>query len=65
MKKKIYKENTYLEVVHHCSLESPIASIRSEPIVLPSSGEFTTTVPGHCHHTGVVETNQITQLLVD
>jgi hypothetical protein len=65
MKEKIYKENTYPEVVRHCSLGSPVASIRSEPIVLPSSGELTMTVPGHCHHTQVVETNQVTQHLVD
>jgi hypothetical protein len=66
MKKKIiYGENIYLEVMRHCSLGSPIASIRSEPIVLPSSGELTMTVPGKCHHTRVVETNQVTQHLVD
>jgi hypothetical protein len=65
MKKKIYGENTYPEVVRHCSLGSPVASIRSEPIVLPSSGELTTTIPGQCHHTRVVETNQVTQHLVD
>jgi hypothetical protein len=66
MKKKIiHGENTYLEVVRHCSLGSPIASIRSELIVLPSSGELTTIIPGQCHHTQVVETNQVTQHLVD
>jgi hypothetical protein len=65
MKKKIYEENTYPEVMCHCSLGSPVASIRSKPIVLPSSGDLTTTVPGHCHHTRVVETNQVTQHLVD
>ncbi len=64
MKKK-YEENTYPEVVRHCSLGCPVASIRSEPIVLPSSGELTTTVPGHCHHTRVVEMNQVTQHLID
>jgi hypothetical protein len=33
--------------------------------MLPSSGELTTTVPGQCHHTWVVEMNQVTQHLVD
>jgi hypothetical protein len=66
MKKNIiYGENTYPEVVRHCSLGSLIASIRSELIVLPSSDELTTTVPGKCHHTWVVERNQVTQHLVD
>jgi hypothetical protein len=65
MKKKIYEENTYPEVVHHCSLGSPVASIRSELIVLPSSGGLTTTILGHCHHTWVVDMNQVTQHLVD
>jgi hypothetical protein len=51
--------------VRHYSLGSPIASIRSKPIVLPGSGELTTTVPRHCHHTRVVETKQVTQHLVD
>jgi hypothetical protein len=49
----------------HYSLGSPVASIKSELIVLPSSGELTMIVPGHCHHTRVVETNQVTQHLVD
>jgi hypothetical protein len=66
MKKKIiYGENTYPEVMYHCSLSRPVASIRSELIVLPSSGELTTIIPGQCHHTRVVETNQVTQHLVD
>jgi hypothetical protein len=64
MKKK-YEKNTYPEVVRHCSLGGPVASIRSELIVLPSSHKLTTTVPGHCHHPRVVETNQVTQHLVD
>jgi hypothetical protein len=66
MKKKIiYGENTYPEVVHHCSLGSPVASIRSELIVLPGSGELMTTVPRQCHYPQVVEMNQVTQHLVD
>jgi hypothetical protein len=64
MKKK-YEKNTYLEVVRHCSVGGTVASIRSEPIVLPSSRELTTIVPGHCHHPWVVETNQVIQHLVD
>jgi hypothetical protein len=63
--KKIYEENIYPEVMRHCSLGSPVASIRSEPIALPSSGELTMTINGHCLHTRVVETNQVTQHLVD
>jgi hypothetical protein len=51
--------------MRHCSLGCPVASIRSELIVLPSSGELMTIVLGHCHHTQVVETNQVTQHLVD
>jgi hypothetical protein len=51
--------------MRHCSLGGPIASIRSEPIVLPSSHELTMTVPEHCHHPRVVEANQVTQHLVD
>jgi hypothetical protein len=65
MKKKIYEENIYPEVMHHCSLGNPVASIKSESIVLPSSGELTMTAPGHCHHRRVVEMNQVTQHLVD
>jgi hypothetical protein len=64
MKKK-YEENTYPEVVRRCSLGSPVASIKSKPIVLSSSGELTTTILGHCHHTRVMEMNQVTQHLVD
>jgi hypothetical protein len=64
MKKK-YEKNTYTEVVRHCSLGGPVASIRSKPIVLSSSHDLTTTVPGHCHHPQVVETNQVSQHLVD
>jgi hypothetical protein len=37
--------------MRHSSLGSLVASIRSEQIVLPSSSELTTTVPGQCHHT--------------
>jgi hypothetical protein len=59
------KKNTYPEVVHHCSLGGPVASIRSEPIVLSSSHKLTKTIPGHCNHPRVVETNQVTQHLVD
>jgi hypothetical protein len=59
MKKKIWK-NTYLEVMRHCSLGGLIASIRSEPIVLPGSHELTMIVPRHCHHPRVAETNQVT-----
>jgi hypothetical protein len=47
------------------SLGGPIASIRSEPIVLPSSRKLTMIVPGHCHYLWVVETNQVIQHLVD
>jgi hypothetical protein len=65
MKKKKYGENTYPKVVRRCSLGSLVAFIRSESIVLPSSGELMMTVPGQCHHTRVVETNQVTQHLVD
>jgi hypothetical protein len=48
----------------HCSLHGHM-SIKSEPIVRPSSRELTTTVLGHCHHPRVVEMNQVTQHLVD
>jgi hypothetical protein len=65
MKKKIYDANTYPEVVRHYSLDSPVASIKSELIVLPSSGELMTTIPGYCHNTQVVETYQVTQHLID
>jgi hypothetical protein len=58
-------ENTYLEVVRHYSLGIPIASIWSKPVVLPSSGELPVTIPGQCHHTQVVEMNQVTQHPVD
>jgi hypothetical protein len=58
MKKKIINgENTYPEVMRHCSLGSPVVSIWSKPVVLPSSGELPTTIPRQCHHTRVVETN--------
>jgi hypothetical protein len=61
----MHVENTYPEVVHHYSLVIPITSIWSKPVVLPSSGELPVTIPGQCHHTRVVETNQVTQHLVD
>jgi hypothetical protein len=51
--------------MHHCYLGSPVASIRSELRVLPSSGELTTTVLGQCHHTRVGDMIQVTQHLVD
>jgi hypothetical protein len=63
--KKNYKKNTYPEVVRYFSLDGPVASMRSEPIMLSSSHELTMTVPGRCHHPRVVETNQVTQHLVD
>jgi hypothetical protein len=66
MKKKImHGEKTYLEVMSHWSLGSPIVSIRSKPVVLPSIGELQVTILGLCHHTRVVDTNQVTQHLVD
>jgi hypothetical protein len=66
MKKKImHGENTYLEVVRHYSLGIPVSSIWSIPVVLPSSGELSATILGQCHHTRVLEMNQVTQNLVD
>jgi hypothetical protein len=59
----MHKENTYPEVVRHCSLDSRIVSIWSKTVVVPSSDE--TTIPGQCHHIQVVKTNQVTQHLVD
>jgi hypothetical protein len=61
----MHEENTYPEVVQHYSLGSPVVSIRSKTVVVPSSGELPATIPGQCHHTRVVETNQVTQYLVD
>jgi hypothetical protein len=58
-------EKTYSEVVRHCSLGTPIISILSKLVVLPSSDEIPTTIPGQCHHTRVVEMNQVNQHLVD
>jgi hypothetical protein len=52
---------TYPEVVHHCSLDSLVVSIRSKPVVLPSSGELLATILEQFHHTRVVETNQVSQ----
>jgi hypothetical protein len=60
----MHVENTYLEVMHRCSLGVPVASIRSKPVVLPSSGELPATILGQCHDIRVVETNQVTQHLV-
>jgi hypothetical protein len=51
--------------MHRCSLGVPVASIRSKPVVLPSSGELPATILGQCHDIRVVETNQVTQHLVD
>jgi hypothetical protein len=55
----------YPEVVCHYSLGNPVVSIRNKPVVLPSSGELPVTIRRQCHHTRVVETNQVTQHLVD
>jgi hypothetical protein len=66
MKKKImHGENTYSEVVWHCSLGSLVVSFQSKSVVVPSSGEHLVTILGQCHHTRVVEMNQVTQHLVD
>ena len=62
--KTMHEEKTYPEVMGHCSLGSPVVSIRSIPVVLPSSGEFPLTTR-QCHHPRVVETTQVTQDLVD
>jgi hypothetical protein len=61
----MHGENAYPEVVCHCSLGSPIVFIQSKLIVLPSSGELPVIIPEQCHHTRVVEMNQVTQHLVD
>jgi hypothetical protein len=61
----MHEENTYPEVVLHYSLGIPVASIWSKSVVLPCSGELPVTIPGQCHHTRVVEMNQVTQHLVD
>jgi hypothetical protein len=61
----MHREKIYPEVVHHCSLGSPIVSIRSNPVVVPSISELQVTIPEQCHHTQVVEMNQVTQQLVD
>jgi hypothetical protein len=58
-------EKTSIEVVHHCSLDSPVVSIRSKPVVVPVGGELQPIIPGQCHHTRVVETNQVIQYLID
>jgi hypothetical protein len=65
MKKIMHGENIYPEVVRHCSLGIPVASIWSKPVVLPSSGELSMTILGQCHYTRVMEMNQVTQHLVD
>jgi hypothetical protein len=59
----MYEENTYLEVVWYCSLGSPVVSIRSIPVVVPSSGELPMTTQ-QCHHPRVVDMTQVTQHLV-
>jgi hypothetical protein len=56
----MHGENIYPEVVRHCSLGSPIVSIRSKLVVVPSSGDHLATIPRQCHHTQVLETNQVT-----
>jgi hypothetical protein len=61
----MHGENTYPEVVRHCSLGSPVVSIWSKMVVVPSCGELPVIIPGQCHHTQVVEINQVTQHLVD
>jgi hypothetical protein len=61
----MHGEKTYLEVMRHCSLVSPVVSIQSKLVMVPSSGELQATIPRQCHHTQVVETNQVTQHLVD
>jgi hypothetical protein len=61
----MHAENTYLDVVCHCSLGILVASIWSKPVVLLSSGELPATIIRQCHHTRVVKTNQVTQHLVD
>jgi hypothetical protein len=61
----MHEENTYPEVVRHCSLGSPVVSIRSKTVVVLSSGKLSVTIPGKCHHTWAVEMNLVTQHLVD
>jgi hypothetical protein len=61
----MHGENTYSEVMPHCSLGSPVGSIRSKPVVLPSSGELLATIPEQCHYMRVVEMNQVTQHLIN
>jgi hypothetical protein len=61
----MHGEKTYPEVMRHYSLNSLVVSIRSKLVVVPSSGELQATILGHCHHTRVVEMNQVTQHLVD
>jgi hypothetical protein len=61
----MHEEKTYPKVMRHCSLDSPVASIWSKLVVLSSSGELQATIPEQCHHTRVVEMNQVTQHLVD
>jgi hypothetical protein len=51
----MHEEKTYLEVVRHYSLDSPVVSIRSKSVVLPSSGELPMTILEQCHHTRVVD----------
>jgi hypothetical protein len=61
----MHGEKTYLEVMRHCSQGSPVVTIQSKPIVLSSSDELPATIPRQCHHTRMVETNQVTQHLVE
>jgi hypothetical protein len=61
----MHGENIYPEVVWHFSLGSPVLFIQSKPVVVPSSGEHPATILGQCHHTQMVDTNQVTEHLVD
>jgi hypothetical protein len=58
--KIMHGENTYPEVIQHCSLGSPVVSVRSKTVVVLISGELLATIPRQCHHTQVLETNQVT-----
>jgi hypothetical protein len=61
----MHEEKFYTEVMSHCSLGSPVVSNRSKSVVLPSSDELLMTIPEQCHHTQVLEMNQVIQHLVD
>jgi hypothetical protein len=56
----MHGENTYTEVIQHCSLGSPVVSVRSKTVVVLISGELLATILGQCHHTQVLEMNQVT-----